>query len=130
MNRIVSLFVVSAAAAAAGCGEPVAPRLHPLTLVFPPKACKYQGPPCVDYTSCYDLGIDSIDFEVGSSNPEPTKMICLVGGPTSLVSVYYQPGQGSYVVNATYTKNGSTVNINAGPFGEDESLTPWKLLLQ
>lgn len=129
MNRIVSLFILGTAALTTGCGEPL-PPLHPLTLVFPPKACKDRPPPCVDYTSCYDLGIRSLLVTVGPSHPEDTKIFCMVSGPSALTGAYYQPGQGPYLLNATYTQNAIAVTITAGPFDEDESSTPWTLQLQ
>ena len=129
MHRIIIPFVLSATALVAGCGEPL-PPLHPVTLLFPTKPSMDRPPPYVAYASCYDLGIRSLQVEVGPAHPEDTTILCMVSGPSALTSLYYQPGQGPYTLNATYDKNGKTVAISAGPFDEDENATPWTLQLQ
>ncbi len=79
---------------------------------------------------CEDLGIREISILVGPHNIEDTSLICLKNAIGYIMKVYYQPGDPFYVIDANYNRRGMEINISAGPFGEDQALTPWILNLQ
>ncbi len=112
-----------------GCANPAQ---HQLTLVAPPNQCDANDPSCPPYLGCSDLGITSLSIQVGIYDGESTDIDCpadLVSG-MSQVMVAYDPGEDFYMVDTSFPRDGSTVYLSAGPFSEDESQTPWKLLLR
>lgn len=89
-------------------------------------------PQCTPNYGCADLMVTELHVEVGVFQRELATIPC----PASLtqgdvqVMVPYQPEQDLYMIDASFFREGSTVYLTAGPFTEDESQTPWKLLLR
>jgi hypothetical protein len=104
--------------------------LHPLTLVFPANDCSQATDLCVSWKGCFALDVKWINVEVGPELPEKTVVGCVYDAPALQAQVYYQPGQEPYLIKADYRRGSGTVQIEAGPFSEDETLTPWKLRMQ
>ena len=130
MKRIAALLLGCVGIYCAGCVPPL--QQHPLTLVLPEIDCSQAPPPphiCLGYSTCADLGINLIQITVGPSHPVATSLLCQVPQIASALTfqVYYEPAQETYTIDANYMRNGSTIVTSAGPFGDDESQTPWLL---
>jgi hypothetical protein len=67
---------------------------------------------------------------VGPSPAEDTELGCFWNAPALVYQVYYRAGKEYYFVDATYEQKGATVEVHAGPLSEDETLTPWTLMLR
>jgi len=93
-------------------------------------------PECQQFYGCTDLNIKELNIEVGVVHGESTTLPCppeLVGGQSQTnvrVMVPYRPGQDFYMIDANFTRDGSTVYLTAGPFAEEEAQTPWRLVLR
>jgi len=125
-RRLLPLFLV---ALSLGCRPP--PSLHEIVLLSPTRVCDETSPArCLPYIGCDDLGIRKISISVGPTYPEDTTLICLYNAIGYIMKVYYQPGDSHYTIDANYARKGMDFSISAGPFGEDQTLTPWTLYLQ
>lgn len=130
-----ALFAVVTVGAGAGCG---AQAEHPLTIVsYKDTGCNPMvDPECVQFYGCRDLSIKELRIEVGVFHRALVTMPCpesLVSGPfetSAQVKVPYEQGQDFYMIDASFTREGSTTYLTAGPFSEDESATPWRLVLR
>lgn len=126
-NRCLLLFFF--VALSLGCRAPAS--LHEIVLISPTRDCDKASPVrCLPYIGCEDLGIKKIVIRVGPNSPEETTQICLRNAIGYIMSVYYQPDDSYYTIDANYTRKGMDFSISAGPFGEDQTLTPWTLYLQ
>jgi hypothetical protein len=118
-----------------GCG---APAEHPLTIVsYKDIACNPMvDPTCTQFYGCSELQIQNLRIEVGVFAREVTSLAC----PTEIVSgssetsarvmVPYPRGEDFYMIDASFTREGSTIYLTAGPFSEDDATTPWRLVLR
>jgi len=123
---LLPLFFV---ALSLGCRPP--PSLHEMVLLSPTRDCDKTSPVlCLPYLGCDELGIRKIAIVVGPNSPKETTVICFDNAIGYIIDVYYQPGDSHYTIDANYSRKGMDLSISAGPFGEDQTLTPWTLHLQ
>jgi hypothetical protein len=128
-------FAVASVGLGAGCG---ATAEHPLTIVsYKDIGCNPMvDPDCVQFYGCSDLGIKELRIEVGVFHRAVTTLPCpesLVSGASETsaqISVPYESGQDFYMIDASFTREGSTIYLNSGPFSEDQAATPWRLVLR
>ena len=127
MDKFVTLLIAGLVTMSHGCGPP---PLHPLTLVFPKNDCSQISGLCQPWKGCYALDIRLIEVHVGPSPSEDTEILCLDNVPEITTQVYYQSGKEYYTIDANYEQRGMIIEVNSGPFSEDEILTPWRLPLR
>jgi hypothetical protein len=136
--RVSTAFLVGFVASAgvfAGCG---AEAEHPLTIVsYKDIGCNPMvDPECVQFYGCSDLGIKDLRIEVGVFHralvtvPCPESLVSGSSETSAQINVPYERGQDFYMIDASFTREGSTINLIAGPFSEDEAATPWRLVLR
>ena len=131
MRRTIGMLLALGIASVNGCGGASGiPPLHPIELVFPPNDCSQATDLCVPWKGCYVLGLKRLTVRVGPDSPEETTLLCDLNAPAATTQVYYRPGHDSYVIDASYTRNGETISMSAGPFSEDETQTPWVLMIR
>jgi hypothetical protein len=127
--RLLLLSGVLLAAAAPGCGSS---GQHALALVPPMNQCAPMQSGCEQFLGCSDLELTTINISVGVFGSDATVVDCPpdLNTGSSSVMVAYEPGQDFYMVDANYPRDGETLYLSGGPFSEDETQTPWTLLLR
>lgn len=129
------VFAAATVGLGAGCG---AEAEHPLTIVsYKDTGCNPMvDPECVQFYGCSDLSIKELRLEVGVFHralitvPCPESLVSGSSETSAQIKVPYEPNQDFYMIDASFTREGSTIYLTAGPFSEDESATPWRLVLR